>query len=203
MAGRSDCIMSLSRCAKLSVRTMENVASGTTPSGFLTAGRADFCIVGPGRSLRLWGLASAASTSRAVGRTAAAPTMGEALERGRLANLGFDERMIARRVGPFDSGDVRRAACAPAQIGVAGLKPHGLGEELHPIAHGDAVPALQRHQLAMAGVENRANRIAIARARGLPRLARRTFKGTGYRGERAAHVARLRRALPQLQAWDA
>src|SRR5215813_6681484 len=181
MAGRSDCIMSLSRWAKLSVRTMENVASGTTPSGLVTSGSADFCIVRPGQSLCFGGSRphAAGSTDRAVSCTAAAPTIGGNLQRRRLADLGFDKGMIARLVRPFDSGDVRRAACAPAEISIAGRKPHGLREEVHPIADGDAVPALERRQLAVAGVENRANCIAIGRARALPRLARRTAERAG------------------------
>src|SRR6516225_8660346 len=180
MAGRSDCIMALSRCAKLSVRTMENVASGTTPSGLVTSGSADFCIV-RGRSLCLWGSRphAAASTDRAVSSRRQHQRLGESLQRRRLADLGFDERMIARLVRPFDSFNVGCAASAPAEISVAGRKPHGLREEMHPIAHGDAVSTLEGRQLAVAGVENRANRIAIGRARALPRLARRTLERTG------------------------
>src|SRR5215470_16007076 len=205
MAGRSDCIMSLSRCAKLSVRTMENVASGTTPSGLLTSGSADFCIVRPGRSLCSW-ISRCTPLPAPTGPSAQRrqhQRLGEALQRRRLADLGFDERMIARLVRPFDSGDVRRAAGAPAEISIAGRKPHGLREEVHPIADGNAVPALERRQLAVAGVENRANRIAIGRAGALPRLARRALERVGKRSKRAAHMPWMRGALPQLQAWDA
>src|SRR5215472_5520458 len=105
MAGSSDCIMSLSRCARLSVKTMENVASGTALNRLLTSGSADFCIV----FLAVLHLAPRARARRvsAADRPAAGDSdkknMGGALQRGWLANLGFDEPMIAAFARSFDS----------------------------------------------------------------------------------------------------
>src|SRR5882757_4322894 len=139
--------MSLSRCAKLSASTMEKVASGTAPIRPDVSGSADFCIVFPGD------LPASDTPARAGPTRTAAPAYGregEPLQWGQLAKLGFYQTTIPRLVGPFDSGNIRCAAVAPAEIGIAGLEPHGLGDEVDPVPDADTVLAVERDKLAVA-----------------------------------------------------
>src|SRR6185503_10050093 len=99
------------------------------------------------------------------------------LSRGRLAQLRLYESLIPRLVRPLDGGDVRRSARAPPQIRIARLQPHGLGDELDPVPDANAVLAVERRQLAVARVKDGADRIAAARAGGIPGLARRLGQG--------------------------
>jgi len=79
--------------------------------------------------------------------------------------------MVLGLVGPFDGGDIRRAAFAPVQIRIAGVDPHRLGDELDPIPDANTVIPIQGRQLTMAGMKDGANGVAMVGDGGGPRPA--------------------------------
>src|SRR5512134_2041779 len=116
-AGSSDCIMSLRKCAKLSASTIENVASVAVAGRPRASGSTDFCMVFPEVCDAC--LFHTARTPAGLNPTEALAyeIRGGRLCGGRFAELGLDELMVALFAGPFECGDIRSTARAPAQIG--------------------------------------------------------------------------------------
>src|SRR5262245_64304065 len=74
----------------------------------------------------------------------------------RRAQFRFNQRLIARRLSALDGRDIGRGAIAPPNIGIAGLDTHCFGNELNPVPDSDVVAAVERCELAMAWMKDRA-----------------------------------------------
>ena len=78
---------------------------------------------------------------------------------------------------------------APELVFVGVRQPHGFGQQMDPVHDADRAAALQRHGLAVTGVEDRRQRVGADLFHGRQRLAVRPGQLAGHGRDGGAHMA--------------